>query len=503
MICTFSNILLLAGVSLATPLAPRQVDELNQEAFEEAHQRDATATRAFSDVPITTSNGKCLSVDELSGDFRANLTPVQVVDCGTTNGEGWDVITSGKHNNVDGQILVVSTLTQACLNFDARRAAGNQVLLFSCGGRADGGGEVTNSQLFAFDGNAGPLSLTPGNANGQCLTSNGNILDISACANGDDSQSFTFGGSSPGGDAGDNDDDNANEDPDEGEGNQDNVVNPPVDDTVPAPETPVEEAPVTTAAPQPSRTRKHRHKRPRTRSTRTRGCPASTSVVVSSAAASTFPATTQSQGVSTVVTEAPSNDPTANPTEPVPVSRAGGTLNPSDAAEAHEFDSTATRLVESVNIRASDGRCLFVDPTAGDFRQNLIPVELKECSEEPNQKFDVITKGKHNNGDAGMVLLTSVLTNGCISFDNRRQEGDTVTIFSCGGRAAGEGETDNAQLYPFSEDDLPDTAGGVANIVLEPLSGNKQFCLVAGQDRIESTACDGGDSQTFEIVEVL
>jgi hypothetical protein len=35
-------------------------------------------------------------------------------------------------------MLVVSTLTQACFNFDPRRAAGNQVLLFSCGGRADG-----------------------------------------------------------------------------------------------------------------------------------------------------------------------------------------------------------------------------------------------------------------------------------------------------------------------------------------------------------------------------
>jgi hypothetical protein len=36
-------------------------------------------------------------------------------------------------------MLVVSTLTQACMNFDPRRATGNQVNLFSCGGRADGG----------------------------------------------------------------------------------------------------------------------------------------------------------------------------------------------------------------------------------------------------------------------------------------------------------------------------------------------------------------------------
>jgi hypothetical protein len=41
------------------------------------------------------------------------------------------------------------------------------------------------------------------------------------------------------------------------------------------------------------------------------------------------------------------------------------------------------------------------------------------------------------------------------------------------------------------------------NIVLEPLSGNGDFCLVAGKDRIESTSCDGGESQVFEIVEVL
>ena len=36
-------------------------------------------------------------------------------------------------------MLIVSTLTQACFNFDSRRPAGNQVLLFSCGGRAAGG----------------------------------------------------------------------------------------------------------------------------------------------------------------------------------------------------------------------------------------------------------------------------------------------------------------------------------------------------------------------------
>ena len=62
-----------------------------------------------------------------------------MVECGSTDGEGWDIITAGKHVNGDNVMLIVSTLTQACFNFDPRRPAGNQVLLFSCGGRADGG----------------------------------------------------------------------------------------------------------------------------------------------------------------------------------------------------------------------------------------------------------------------------------------------------------------------------------------------------------------------------
>lgn len=446
MISNLSNVLLLAGMTLATPLIRRQVDELNREAFEEAHQRDETATRAFSDVQIRTSDGRCLSVDELSGDFRANLTPVQVAECGSTDGEGWDIITSGVHNDRDGQMLVVSTLTQACLNFDPRRAAGNQVILFSCGGRAAGEGEVTDSQLFAFDGGAGPLTLTPANANGQCLTSAGEALDIAACANGSNDQSFTIGGAPSGGNGGGDTGGNGN-------GPAEESTELPIDGTpvvseTPAEETsiqetPVDDAPQTTAAPQPVRTRTRKPKKHRkTRKTCTTPAeliPDVTSVATSTSSSTSeiIAATTTTSDEDVSVTAAPTTLPTGNPTEAVPVSRAGGFLDPSAAAEAHQFDNTATRLVESINIRAPDGRCLFVDPTAGDFRQNLIPIELQECNEDPHQKFDLISKGKHNNGDAGRVLLMNVLTNGCISFDNRRQAGDTVTIFSCGGRAAG------------------------------------------------------------------
>jgi hypothetical protein len=86
-----------------------------------------------------TSDGKCLVVDPTSGDFRSNLTPVTAADCDNSAGQQWDIITKGEHNDQAGFALVVSSLTNACMNFDPRRAAGNQVLLFSCGGRADGG----------------------------------------------------------------------------------------------------------------------------------------------------------------------------------------------------------------------------------------------------------------------------------------------------------------------------------------------------------------------------
>jgi hypothetical protein len=139
-------------------------------------------------------------VDKLSGDFRENLTPIQVGACGSTGGQGWDIITSGKHINVAQSMLIVSTLTEACANFDPRRAAGNQVNLFSCGGRGDGGGAVTNSQLFSFKGTgAGSQALQPENAAGSCFTVRGSVVDIAACNPADAQQSFTLVGSGTGG----------------------------------------------------------------------------------------------------------------------------------------------------------------------------------------------------------------------------------------------------------------------------------------------------------------
>jgi hypothetical protein len=81
-------------------------------------------------------------------------------------------------------------------SFDPRRAAGDQVILFSCGGRADGGGLVTNSQLFEFNGGKGPIALAPLNGNNQTvLTVAGTVLNTAAAspATASGAELFTFG----------------------------------------------------------------------------------------------------------------------------------------------------------------------------------------------------------------------------------------------------------------------------------------------------------------------
>jgi len=77
------------------------------------------------------------------------------------------------------------------LNIDTRRAAGDQVLLFSCGGRAGGEGEVANSQLFSFADGETSLALAS-DAGKTCVISNGGKLDQTTCS-GDASQLFTVG----------------------------------------------------------------------------------------------------------------------------------------------------------------------------------------------------------------------------------------------------------------------------------------------------------------------
>lgn len=91
------------------------------------------------------------------------------------------------------------------------------------------------------------------------------------------------------------------------------------------------------------------------------------------------------------------------------VQRAGGVLNPEAAAEANQRDNTATRAFSSTTIKSNDGRCLFIDPQAGDFRQNLIPVQLQDCDGSEGEKWDIITKGEHIDQEGAMLAVSTVV----------------------------------------------------------------------------------------------
>ncbi|RFU35045.1 hypothetical protein B7463_g1308, partial [Scytalidium lignicola] len=502
MIVPLTTLLLSAAAgTYAAPflLEERNVTSLDQQAFEEAQQRDDTATRAFSSVPIKTSNGQCLFVDLLSGDFRANLNPIQVGNCDGSTGQAWDVITAGKHNNVAGAMLVVNTLTQACMNFDPRRAAGDQAIMFSCGGRADGSGQVTSSQLFPFSGGSGPLSLSPENQSGTCFTVSGDVIDVASCNSADANQSFTFGGSE------------ASSTP--------AASSVSVPDNVAAVSTDVAVASAASAAPTPcggqtsvtvtvtvtgdvddtgAATATVESAAATSDAVTTSDVIAATSAVAATSAASSPVEVAASNVASSqaVTTDPPSVSgvPDFNPTTPVSVSRAGGVLQPSAAAQSQERDNTATRAFTSVSLKASNGQCLFIDPTAGDFRENLIPIALQDCDGSPNEKFDFLTQGVHNNAQ-NSTLIVSSLMNGCVNFDPRRAAGDTVIMFSCGGRADGDSQTTNSQLFPFS------AATNTNSIVLAPENGNGQVCLVPLNGKLDQTTCDGSADQEFTIVQ--
>ncbi|EXJ58543.1 hypothetical protein A1O7_05970 [Cladophialophora yegresii CBS 114405] len=433
MIPLVRTVFLLGAASLvaARPVVEhRAVTQLDQAATEEAQRRDDTATRPFSSVPIKTSGGQCLFVDPLSGDFRANLTPIQVGTCDGSQAQEWDVITAGKHNNVAGSASIVSGLTQACFNFDPRRAAGNQVLLFSCGGRADGGGLVTDSQLFPVSGGAGPLAFTPENAPGSCFTVNGAVIDIAVCDSADPNQSFTFGDSAP-------------------------AVSAPSATTADA-----ASVATVTVTPVPVEA----------------ATSALATAIITTPAPDAAPATTTATAASAGI---------------ISVSRAGSVLNPSDAAEANPRDDTATRAFSGVSIKSSSGQCLFIDPTAGDFRENLIPIVLQPCDGSANQQWDFLTAGAHNN-EPGSTLVVSSLTQGCLNFDPRRAAGDTVIMFSCGGRADGGGLVTDSQLFPFTE--------GETSLRLQPGNGDGQVCLSANADgRLDQAPCSDDAGQVFTI----
>ncbi|POS81530.1 hypothetical protein DHEL01_v200047 [Diaporthe helianthi] len=422
----FKLVLFLASAALAStnPVThARAVNSLDQAAIAEAHRPDTTVTRASSDIRIKTFDGKCLSVDKLSGDFRANLTPIQVTQCGAAEGQGWDIVTAGKHISTSNSIIIVSTTTGACVTFDPRRAAGDQVLLFSCGGRADGSGKETNSQVFPFSQSDGSQSLQPQNAPGKCLAVKNNFLDISDCSSGDVAQEFLFG-----------------EQTTSVSGNTAGTGN--------------------------------------TRKSTGPGCYVAPHFANGLVATSTAASPMQASGTTGSSTQA-SSIAGVNPTQSTAVSDGAGGIDRPAVEEAQQRDDTAARAASSTKIRASNGQCLTVDPFAGDFRMNLIPVTLVDCSN--TTRWDLITSGKHNDGSGGnATLLVSTATQGCISFDGRREPADRVNMFSCGGRADGSGETNHGQLFPF--------AGG-DSFELSPVSEGNKTCLNVGHQRLVAGPC--------------
>lgn len=202
--------------------------------------------------------------------------------------------------------------------------------------------------------------------------------------------------------------------------------------------------------------------------------------------------TRQPGTTTTAEAQATSQAAAASTTAADAVSRAGGILNTSAAAEANPRDDTATRAFSSVVIKSSSGQCLTIDASAGDFRENLIPITLSACTGSAGQQFDFITAGEHNN-IANSTLIVSTLTEGCINFDPRRAAGDTVILFSCGGRADGGGLVTDSQLFPFS--------GATESIVLAPENEKGATCLVQNDStsRLGSATCTGDSEQVFTI----
>ncbi|KAG8821819.1 hypothetical protein FRC17_009729 [Serendipita sp. 399] len=464
--------LIVASLAAARPMVPvldsraaSLVTSLNQAATAQAHQRDNTATRAFT----STSNGQCLFVDPLSGDFRSNLTPVQTVACNNNSpNQKWDIITSGKHNNVAGTALLVSSLTNACLDFDDRRPAGNQVFLFSCGGRADGDGNTRDSQLFAFTAGATTIKLSPKRTNGAvCIVPNAQtkLLDQKTC-NGSATEIYTIGN-------GANNNNNNN--------NANNAAS------------------TTTARGNVQGAAAGQATATTTVTVRTTITQFIT-VTRDAALAAATSTTTANTRVAAVSTPAPTQTPTRTvSTRPgvTPVSGARGVLDPTAAAQSHRRDDTATRAFTAVTIKDSTNKCLTINQFAGDFRLNLIPITLETCdASNPGQKWDVITNGKHIQNQPGSALIVSSLTNGCLNFDPRRAAGDQVLIFSCGGRADGDGQTTDSQLFPFAANTPTNQA---VRLPLAPRNGKNAICFTNNNGELDQKACNAATPNASEI----
>ncbi|KAL8992131.1 MAG: hypothetical protein Q9169_007345 [Polycauliona sp. 2 TL-2023] len=168
-------------------------------------------------------------------------------------------------------------------------------------------------------------------------------------------------------------------------------------------------------------------------------------------------------------------------------------INAEAAAEAHQIDETAQSRPTS--IKTADGKnCLTILPKCGDFRHNLIPLQAQTCDgTNENQKFEIVTKSKHISEDGGMLLVSSS-TNGCLDF-NAGRKGKEVTMFSCGGRAGGEGEESNSQIFSFAG-----SQAGIPLTLKKSSEESSETCLaVEDGGKLGFATCGGGGEQSFTL----
>ncbi|KAF5377249.1 hypothetical protein D9615_006401 [Tricholomella constricta] len=166
------------------------------------------------------------------------------------------------------------------------------------------------------------------------------------------------------------------------------------------------------------------------------------------------------------------------------------------------FDATATRVaaaapmqLRSARSASSPNTCFDVsDFRAGDFRFNLVPLALKPCDPTvEGQKFDLITKGEHNNVvDGSRILIVSSQQFTCVDRRGNINDRNQPGLFACGGRAAGDGETTADQQYFFNS--TASLSGGigfpVVNNAVNKGVGPGNQCLTHDADGfLSNTPC--------------
>ncbi|KAF6766433.1 hypothetical protein DFP72DRAFT_838912 [Ephemerocybe angulata] len=375
---------------------------------------DASATRAATAAHIRNAGSPnlCFDVSDFrAGDFRFNLVPIALKTCdAATDGQKFDLITKGAHNNVqDGsRTIIVSSQQFTCVDRRSNIKDRTRPGLFACATIAGGIG-------FPLVQNSVNNGVGPGN---QCLTLDADgFLRNTPCSppNFSPEQTWIVG--------------------DLGNG----VVSATPPQASPVKPSPVASSPSSLEPTQSS-------------------CQGTTVTATSTV---TVTVTSQPQATAAPSSSAATSSPTSTSSStlvaaPSPTTKPDVFVLPKpEEGPGPTFDNTATRAAKSVQIRsAASDTCFDVSNfKAGDFRFNLVPVALKKCDATVDgQKFDLITKGAHNDvADGSRTLIVSSQQFTCVDRRSNINDRTRPGLFACGGRAAGDGGTTADQQYFFNK----------------------------------------------------